>query len=78
MDFLFHAFIGTLVVTFSFVLLSITSVGKEKSNSTFQTETVFQDKEIEEVSYEELNEKVSIESLKQRDNQINVRYTTIS
>ncbi len=77
MDFLFQAFIGTFIITFSFVVLSITTAGKEKVTSHYDTETVFQNEEIEEVSYEELNEKVSIESLKQKDNQINVKYTKI-
>lgn len=78
MDFLFQAFIGTFVVTFSFVLLSIASAGKEDISSINKTETVFQDEVIEEVTYEELNEKVSIESLKRKDNQVNVRYTKVS
>ncbi len=82
MDYLFHAFIGTFIVTFSFVMLSLTSVGKENSNYSYQsetqTETVFQDEEIEEVTYEEVDENVSIESLKQRENQVNVKYTKVS
>ncbi len=78
MDFLFQAFIGTFIVTFSFIVLSATSVGKEKVSYPYETATVLQDEENEEVSYEELNESVSIESLKQKDNQINVRYTKVS
>ncbi len=86
MDFLFQAFIGTFVVTFSFLLLSIASAGKDHFNDTNVCETVFQyekvveenEEEIEEVTYEELDENISMESLKRRENQINARYSEIS
>lgn len=80
-DFLFQAFIGTIVVTVSFLMLSIASAGKEPFNCNYKSEMVFQDiqdEEIEEVTYEELDEKISVESLKQRENQINTRYSEIS
>lgn len=85
MDFLFQAFIGTFIVTFSFLVLSIASAGKDHFNTNV-CETVFQyeevekeiDEEIEEVTYEELDEKVSLESLKQRGSQINAKYSEIS
>ncbi len=83
MGILFHAFIVTMIVTFSFALLSLTSVGKESHFCTYETANEIpneevQEEEIEEVSYEVIDESVSIESMKKRDNQVKVRYSEIS